>query len=157
MFSNSHIVNAYLVTIHWDEQKSYLVFEEQSRSDRGCIQRGKVCVPDGKPYMNLVTLDRGAIRVIAVSRPDAEGLARGLVLTLSNSTGMHFTPASAPIVLRRLGEERPQLGFVHPGTADYELYRTQIETVMPDYGTFGMLRAAEPERRASEGFLTVVQ
>jgi hypothetical protein len=69
-----------------------------------------------------------------VSRPDVAGIARGLMLTLSNPVGVHFTPASAPIVLRRLGEYTPQLGFVHPGSPDYDLYQTELQSVVPDFG-----------------------
>jgi hypothetical protein len=52
--------------------------------------------------MNLMTVERGAIRVIMVSRPEGDRSARGLIMTLSNPAGVQFTPVSAPIVLKRL-------------------------------------------------------
>ena len=87
--------------------------------------------------MNLVTLEKGAIRLIMVSRPKVrDEPARGLVTTLSNPDGAQFTPASAPIVLKRLVDHMPQLGFVRPGAPDYETYRRELEMVMPVFGFF---------------------
>jgi hypothetical protein len=137
-FSNSRVINAYVMTIRWDEKRSHLTFEEQNREDSTHTQKGKVYVPDGKPFMNLVTVDKGALRLIIISRPEA-GLARGLITTLSNPGGMNFIPASTVVVLRRLGSDTPQLGFVHPGAPDYDLYLTQLASVAPHYGKFAPL------------------
>jgi hypothetical protein len=133
-FGNPRIINAYVTVIRWDEKLSCLGFEEQSRADSGYVQKGRVYIPDGKPFMNLVTAETGAVRLIMVSRPDATGYARGLVMTLANCGGVDFTPASAPVVLGRLGEETPHLGFIHPGATDYDLYQAQLGTVMPHFG-----------------------
>jgi hypothetical protein len=136
-FANPDIINAYIMRLHWDVKQSCLVFEEEARADSAYTQRGRICVPEGKPFIHFVTMDRGAVRVSTVSRPDGQsGLAQGLILTLSNPRGMHFTPATAPVVMRRLGEELPHLGYVHPGTPDYDLYRAHLLSVFPDYGQF---------------------
>ena len=58
-FSSSAVINAYIVAIRWEDTESCLIFEEQGRVDAGYTQRGRVYVPDGKPYMNLVTIERG--------------------------------------------------------------------------------------------------
>jgi hypothetical protein len=135
-FGNPQIINAYITVIRWDEKRSCLVFEEQSRADSGYVQTGRVYIPDGKPFINLVTAERGAVRLIMVSRPSDNGYARGVVMTLANSRGVHFTPASAPVVLTRVGDETPHLGFVHPGSPGYETYQSELAAVMPDYGLF---------------------
>jgi hypothetical protein len=57
-------------------------------------------------------------------------------MTLSNPGGMNFTPASAPIVLRRVTDKIPQLGFIRSGAPDYEFYRQELETVAPAFGFF---------------------
>ena len=57
-------------------------------------------------------------------------------MTLSNPSGTHFTPATAPVVLRRLGDNLPQLGFISPEAPDYEAYRQELETVVPKFGVF---------------------
>jgi hypothetical protein len=163
-FGNTQVINAYVTVIRWDEKLSCLVFEEQSRADSGYVQKGYVYIPDGKPFMNLVTAERGAVRLIMVTRPDASGYARGLVTTLANSGGVHFTPASAPVVLGRLGEETPHLGFIHPGAADHDLYQALLNTVMPDFGVIatptlpkGDLPAKAEESGTAEARLTVVR
>lgn len=91
-------------------------------------------IPLSKPFFSLITIDDGAVRLIMVSRPHVEGLARGLIMTLSNPAGVQFTPASAPVVLRRLGEEVPQLGFIHAGAPDYDRYKKELESVVPAFG-----------------------
>ena len=146
-FTVANLITAYLVVIRWDEAEFCLLFEEQGRADASHTQKGRIYIPDGCPFMNLVTIEKGAIRVITVSRPEKQEPARGLVMTLSNPTGMHFTPASAPIVLRRVPGEIPQLGFIRPDSPDYNAYRRELETVMPAFGLLSVVPrpAAEPE------------
>ena len=136
LFSKADVINAYQMTIHWDDKRACLAFEEQNRLDARHTQKGQVFIPEGKPFMSLVTIDKGAIRVIMVSRPDETGLARGLVMTLSNPGGLNFIPATAPICLQRLGKQNPQVGFVRPGEPDYQTFLSQLASVLPDFGTF---------------------
>jgi hypothetical protein len=162
-FSASGAINAYVVAIHWEETESCLIFEEQGRVDAGYTQRGRIYVPDGKPFMSLVTVERGAIRVIMVSRPDGDRSARGMIMTLSNPSGVQFTPVSAPIVLKRIEEATPQLGLIKPDSPSYASYWQELETVMPDYGFFAIAsgsRAPEemrPAKPIEEVRLTVVR
>ncbi|MBR0801585.1 hypothetical protein JQ615_40255 [Bradyrhizobium jicamae] len=136
-FSAADTINAYLLNLHWDEAESCLTFEEAERIDTGHVQKGRVYIPDGRPFLSFVTLEKGAIRLIMVSRPEkSTEPMRGLITTLSNPGGAHFTPASAPIVLKRVVDQAPQLGFVRPGGPDYEAYRSDLETVMPIFGCF---------------------
>lgn len=135
-FTSTDVISAYLMIVRWDEATSCLVFEEKDRVDAAHTQCGRVYIPDGRPFMSFVTVERGAIRLIMVSRPDGKELARGLILTLSNPGGANFTPASAPIVLRRIVDETPQLGFVRPDSPDYEGYRRELEKVSPVFGLF---------------------
>lgn len=138
-FSNPEIINAYLMAVHWDDAESCLMFEERERVDAGHTQKGRVYIPDGRPFVNFVTLEKGAIRLIMVSRPaKSDESARGLITTLSNPGGAQFTPASAPIVLRRVVDHIPQLGFIRPGAPDYEAYRRELEKVVPVFGFFAL-------------------
>ena len=141
-FSNPSVVNAYEISIHWDDKRACLVFEERNRPDSSHSQIGQVHIPDGKPFMNLVTVDKGAVRVIMVTRPDHLGVARGLILTLSNPGGIHFIPATAPVVLRRLNETVPQMGFVHRDSSDYVIYLGQLNGVTPEFATFSSVAQA---------------
>jgi hypothetical protein len=138
-FGNPVIINAYVLIVRWDEGRCCLVFEEQGRADEIHSQKGYVYIPDGKPFLSLVTIDRGAIRVIMIARPDEFGIGLGLIMTLSNPGGTHFVPASSPIVLRRLKEHTPQLGFVRPGAPDYEIYLGQLKRVGPHFGILSAL------------------
>lgn len=147
-FGDPGTITAYLVIIRWDRAHACLAFEEQSRPDGAHTQRGMVYLPNGKPFWSLVTVDKGSVRLLMVCRP-VEGIARGIILTLSTPRGAHFTPVAAPVVLRRLGEETPTLGFVRPDMPDYNLYYVQLISVVPDLETsyFGPLtRRAVPAR-----------
>ena len=137
-FSATDVISAYLMFVHWDEAKSCLTFEERDRVDAGHTQRGQIYLPDGRPFMSFFTVAKGAIRVIMVSRPEGKEPARGLIMTLSNPGGAHFTPASAPIVLRRVVDETPKLGYIRLGTPDYESYRRELEVVMPAFGFYAL-------------------
>jgi hypothetical protein len=79
--------------------------------------------------------------MVTVSRPVAGEPARGLIMTLANPSGGQFTPASAPIVLRRVKENKPRLGFIRPDTPEYEAYREELAAVAPAFGFF----AAAPQ------------
>jgi hypothetical protein len=141
-FANPTVVNAYEISIHWDDKRSCLVFEERNRPDSSHSQIGQVHIPDGRPFINLVTVDKGAVRVSMVTRPDHVGVARGLILTLSNPAGVHFIPATAPVVLRRLNETIPQMGFVHKESPDYTMYLGQLSGVAPEFATFASVAQA---------------
>jgi hypothetical protein len=141
-FSSADVINAYLMFVHWDDAESCLTFEERERVDAGHTQKGRVYIPDGRPFMSFVTVEKGAMRLIMVSRPEGNEPARGLVITSSNPGGAHFTPASAPIVLRRVVDQTPQLGYIGPGAPDYEAYRRELEIVMPAFGFFATVPRA---------------
>jgi hypothetical protein len=162
-FTVANLITAYLVVIRWDKAESCLMFEEQGRADASHTQKGRIYIPDGSPFINLMTIEKGAVRLITVSRPNEQEPARGLIMTLSNPRGMHFTPATAPIVLRRVAGEIPRLGFLRPDSPDYESYRRELETVIPAFGLLSMVPrpAAEPElgssRSAEDVHLSIVR
>jgi hypothetical protein len=133
-FSNPAVINAYHMRIRWDDRLGSLVFQEEDRVDRIHTQSGQVFIPDGKPFISLVTIDKGAVRVITVNRPDEHGIARGLIFTLSNPKGVNFIPACAPVVLQKLGDEERKIGLLKPDTPDYKRYIEQLNTVAPDFG-----------------------
>ena len=137
-FSMPNLVTAYMVVIRWDEAESCLMFEEQGRADAAHTQRGRVYIPDGRPFLSLVTVEKGALRLIMVSRPDKQEPARGLIMTLSNPAGLHFTPASAPIILRRIVGQMPRIGYIGADLPEYGIYRRELETVIPAFGLLGM-------------------
>ena len=141
-FTVPGVISAYLVDLRWDEAASCLMFEEKDREDDDHKQRGRVYIPDGRPFISFVTVAVGAVRLVTVSRPGKGESARGLMMTLSNPAGMNFTPACAPVVLKRVADRIPPLGFLRPGAPGYELYRRELESVVPAFGLF----ASAPRR-----------
>jgi hypothetical protein len=87
-----------------------------------------------------VTVEKGALRLIMVSRPDKQEPARGLIMTLSNPGGLHFTPASAPIILRRVVGDIPRVGYIGSDLPEYEAYRRELDTVIPAFGLLGVVQ-----------------
>ena len=73
MFTKPELINAYLLRIRWDKDQSCLIFEEERRADSAFVNRGKIYLPPGKPFINLVTVEKGDVRLITVCRPDAGG------------------------------------------------------------------------------------
>jgi hypothetical protein len=73
-------------------------------------------------------------------------------MTLSNPIGRQFTPACAPIVLRRLTpDEKPRLGFIRADVPDYESYRQELSKVAPQFGLFA---PAPPPASSAKATLT---
>jgi hypothetical protein len=136
-FSASEAINAYLISIEWDEQASCLAFQEQERVDAGHTQRGRVYVPADRPFMSFVTIESGAVRLIMVSRAERNGSAQGVITTLSRPSGKReYVPTSGPIVLRRILGELPQLGFITRDSVGYERYRAELDMVTPNHAFF---------------------
>ena len=135
-FTAPDVISAYLIDLHWDKETSCLTFDEQDREDAAHTQRGRVYMPEGRPFMSFVTVEGGGIRLVTVSLPRKEESARGLIMTLSNPSGMQFTPASAPIVLRRVTEKKAPLGFIRADAPEYESYRQELAAVVPAFGLF---------------------
>ena len=130
-FTSADVIAAYVIVIRWDEAASCLTFEERDRVDAGHMQRGRVYIPEDRLLMSFVTAEKGALRLIMVSRPKGEEDARGLIMTLSNPGGVRFTPVSAPIVLKRIVGEIPQLGFIRPDAPEFDTYRQALRLSRP--------------------------
>ena len=135
-FTAPDVISSYLIDLHWDKETSCLTFDEQDREDAAHTQRGRVYMPEGRPFMSFVTVEGGGIRLVTVSLPSKGESARGLIMTLSNPSGMQFTPASAPIVLRRVTEKKAPLGFIRADAPEYESYRQELAAVVPAFGLF---------------------
>jgi len=135
-FTAPDVISSYLIDLHWDKETSCLTFDEQDREDVAHTQRGRVYMPEGRPFMSFVTVEGGGIRLVTVSLPSKGESARGLIMTLSNPSGMQFTPASAPIVLRRVTEKKAPLGFIRADAPEYESYCQELAAVVPAFGLF---------------------
>jgi DNA-binding Xre family transcriptional regulator len=112
-------IMAYRTDIAWDDEWPSLVFQERDRPDKPFLHRGRLYIPASSMCIHLVSLTKGAMRMVMVSQLDPAGFMRGLITTLSKQRAV-LMPVSAPIAYFKredfagvaLGELRPdQPGF----------------------------------------------
>jgi hypothetical protein len=96
-FTTPGAIVAYRTDISWDADWPSLLFEEHDRPDAPYAHRGRLYVPASSMFIHLVSLTKGAMRMVLVSQLDREGKMRGLITTLNKQRAM-FVPVSAPIV-----------------------------------------------------------
>jgi hypothetical protein len=78
-------------------------------------------------YVHLVSLTKGAMRMVMVSQLDPAGYMRGLVTTLSKQRAQ-LMPVSAPIVyVKRADFEGVALGEIGPGAAGHRECRQLLD------------------------------
>lgn len=130
-FKNPSIMSAYLIELRWDELEGCLVFSERDRPDAKYAQRGKVYVPFGRPFINLVTISTGGVRLVVVSMPD-NGVMRGIVTTIHNPSGTNFVPASSPVAMLRIAnpssDDVGQIGLEHSRYKEYKQLLDEVVT-----------------------------
>src|SRR5262249_3977018 len=145
------LLNVYLIHVGWDPGLKHLIYEERERSsaDAKHARNGSVHIPFGSPFMYLVCRDGGFVRLMLLSQPDDNGLARGLLCTLSNPRGAIFIPAATAVFLRRLqAKETPQIGLIKPEDASYEGYQETLSTVITEeFGAFIFPQGVVERRR----------
>ena len=90
-------VMAYRTDIEWDDDWPSLLFQERDRPDRPYLHRGRLYIPASSMFIHLVSLTKGAMRMVMVSQLDPTGHMRGLITTL-NKQRAAYLPVSAPIV-----------------------------------------------------------
>ncbi|MGI9479081.1 MAG: helix-turn-helix transcriptional regulator [Hyphomicrobiaceae bacterium] len=102
-FTTPNMIIAYRTDITWDDSWPSLLFEERNRPDAPYSHRGRLHVPPSSSFIHLVSLTKGAMRMIVVSQLDQTNVMRGLVTTLAKK-GAAIAPASAPIIYQRIEE-----------------------------------------------------
>ena len=125
-FSMPESYVAYRTDIIWDPTWPSLLFEESGRPDVAYEHRGRIYVPASSMFVHLVSLTKGAMRMIMLSQLDQTGYMRGLITTL-NKQGAVLIPVCSPIVyVQRQDIADNELGEIAPGHTCYEAYRTMI-------------------------------
>lgn len=121
-FTAPGTIVAYRTEIVWDPEWPSLLFEERDRPDAPYSHRGRLYLPPSSMFIHLVSLTKGAMRMVLVSQIDQSGEMRGLITTL-NKQRASFIPVSAPIVYaQRADFSSVALGEIKPGHAAYEGY-----------------------------------
>lgn len=125
-FSKPDTIVAYRTDITWDPEWPSLLFQERDRPDSTYSHRGRLYIPSSSMFIHLVSLTKGAMRMIIVSQLDRESEMRGLITTL-NKHRATFTPVATPIVYaRRETFESDCLGEITPSSRFYQAYKALL-------------------------------
>lgn len=133
-FSKPGQIVAYRTDILWDPDWPSLLFEERERPDAPYAHRGRLYIPASSSYIHLVSLTKGAMRMVIVSQIDRAGEMRGLITTL-NKQRASFVPVSAPIVYaKRDSFAANAFGDIEPSHAQFAAYKALLaETLGEGY------------------------
>ena len=133
-FSIPDQIVAYRTDITWDPEWPSLLFQELDRPDAPYAHRGRLYIPASASFIHLVSLTKGAMRMIVVSQLDRAGEMRGIITTL-NKQRATFIPVATPIVYaRRESFEGQILGDIDPKSAAHKEYKRLLdETVDQGY------------------------
>jgi len=131
-FSKPDTYVAYRTDIVWDPGWPSLLFEESERPDVTYQHRGRIYVPASSMFVHLVSLTKGALRMVMVSQLDQSGHMRGLITTL-NKKGAMLIPVSTPIVFAKRKEiSADEVGEIAAGHPAHGSYRSLIEEATRD-------------------------
>ena len=126
-FVKPRAIVAYRTDIVWDPEWPSLLFEERDRPDAPFSHRGRLYIPASSMFIHLVSLTKGAMRMVLVSQIDQLGEMRGLIMTLNKQRAM-FVPVSAPIVyVKRADFKGTALGEIAAGTSAYAAYKRLLD------------------------------
>lgn len=127
-FANPGAIVAYRTDIVWDPEWPSLLFEERDRPDAPYAHRGRLYIPASSSYIHLVSLTKGAMRMVLVSQLDRAGEMRGIITTLNKQRGALLVPVATPIVYAKRDDFRAQaLGEIMPGAPEYAAYKQILE------------------------------
>jgi transcriptional regulator with XRE-family HTH domain len=134
-------IMAYRTDISWEDDWPSLVFQERDRPDKPFLHRGRLYVPASSMYIHLVSLTKGAMRMVMVSQLDPAGQMRGLVTTLAKQRAQ-LLPVSAPIVyLKRDDFAGAAVGEISAEHANYREYAQLLaDTVEQGYARLITMR-----------------
>lgn len=131
-FSMPDLIIAYRTDISWDPTWPSLLFEERDRIDAPYAHRGRLYIPASSQFIHLVSLTKGAMRMVLVSQIDQDGIMRGLITTL-NKRRAQFVPVAAPIVyLKRADIAADALGEIGAGHGHYAAYHAALRAALTD-------------------------
>ncbi|MEQ8825940.1 MAG: helix-turn-helix transcriptional regulator [Filomicrobium sp.] len=131
-FSKPDTFIAYRTDIVWDPEWPSLLFEESDRPDVAFQHRGRIYVPASSMFLHLVSLTKGAMRMVMLSQIDQTDHMRGLITTL-NKQGAMLVPVSAPIVYAKADTLANEvLGEITAQHHCFENYKALIDETIRD-------------------------
>ncbi len=144
-FSTPDMIVAYRTEVTWDPEWPSLLFEERDRPDAPYAHRGRLYIPASSQFIHLVSLTKGAMRMIVVSQIDRSGMMRGLITTL-NKRRAQFVPVAAPIVFIKQDDfSITPLGDITSSNILYERYRAQLAEAV-EQGYAGLVGIADSKK-----------
>jgi hypothetical protein len=133
-FSLPDTIVSYRTDISWDADWPSLLFQERDRPDAPYAHRGRLYIPASSSFIHLVSLTKGAMRMIVVSQLDRAGEMRGIITTLNKRRATFIPVATAILYARREtfdGDAFGEITAKNPAYADYK--RLLDETVNEGY------------------------
>jgi len=131
-FSRPGTIIAYRTNIVWDGEWPSLLFEESDRPDAKYQHRGRIYVPSSSMFIHLVSLTKGAMRMVMVSKIDQLGYMRGIITTLHRKGAM-IVPVSSPIVYAQKDDLAVnELGEITTSHERYAAYRSLLDETIND-------------------------
>lgn len=128
-FALPDMIISYRTDIDWDPSWPSLTFQERDRPDAPYAHRGRLHVPTSSMFLHLVSLTKGAMRMIVVSQIDQLGQMRGIITTISRH-GALVRPVSAPVVyVKQDSFDDDAFGEIAKGAAHYDRYRAILDQV----------------------------
>lgn len=125
-FSRPDNIVAYRTDITWDPEWPSLLFQERDRPDAPYSHRGRLYIPSSSMFIHLVSLTKGAMRMIVVSQVDRFGEMRGIITTI-HKHGAMLVPVATPIVYVKRDDFDGNLGDIAPTSPQYAGYRKLLE------------------------------
>ena len=139
-FSTPDMIVAYRTDITWDPEWPSLLFQERDRPDAPYSHRGRLYIPASSMFIHLVSLTKGAMRMIMVSQLDRAGEMRGIITTLNKQRAM-YVPVATPIVyVKQEDFAAATLGEITPKSPHYKTYLTTLQDTVDQ----GYARLVQP-------------
>jgi len=130
-FSRPDCLVAYRTDITWDPEWPSLLFQERDRPDAPYSHRGRLYVPSSSMFIHLVSLTKGAMRMIVVSQVDRFGEMRGIITTI-HKHGAMLVPVATPIVYAKREAFDGNLGDITSANPNFAAYRKLLDETVAD-------------------------
>jgi transcriptional regulator with XRE-family HTH domain len=130
-FSRPGAIVAYRTDVTWDPDWPSLLFQERDRPDAPYSHRGRLYIPSSSMFIHLVSLTKGAMRMVVVSQVDRFGEMRGIITTI-HKHGAMFVPVSTPIVYSKRDSFDSALGDINTAHPAYAAYKKALDETVGD-------------------------
>jgi transcriptional regulator with XRE-family HTH domain len=125
-FAHADTIVAYRTDVTWDPEWPSLLFQEHDRPDAPYSHRGRIYVPPASMFIHLVSLTKGAMRMVVVSQIDRFSEMRGIITTL-HKHGAMLMPVATPIVYAKRDDFSGALGDIGRENPSYARYKKVLE------------------------------